>query len=211
MPNTLPFRYLAISDQQVCPEPVPERVNRLFSLGVPAVQLRDKQQSDRTRYEWLRTVGSDSNHLLVNGRWDLAVLSDADGVHCPTDGLPLDVMHQLGEDKLLYGASTHSLEEVRRAETAGADYVTFGPVFPTPSKPDVSRVECPGPEGLSRVTDETNLPVLALGGIGPDEVEACLDAGADGVAGIRALFEPEDPSDHWRHIDSTVTTYFGET
>lgn len=207
MSNHPPFRYLAISDQGVCPDPVSERINRLFELGVPAVQFREKTQNDRIRHEWLRRVDSGPGRLLVNGRWDLATLASADGVHSPADGLPIEVLRELN-NSFLYGASTHTGREVRNAEQSGTDYVTFGPVYPTPSKPNLDEDDVPGLEALSKITDETDLPVLALGGVTPSRVRDCLDAGADGVAGIRALFEPDDPAENWKRIQSTLTNYF---
>lgn len=211
MKNRLPFRYMAITEQSVCPEPIPRRINRLFEIGVPAVQLRDKTRNDRRRFNWLRSIEPGHRTLLVNGRWDLAVLSGADGVHQPGDGLPIDVMESLGDTQFLYGVSTHSLEEVRRAETAGADYVTFGPIFPTPSKPQLDEAEVPGLEGLSEVTDEASLPVLALGGVTPDRLKACLDAGAYGAAGIRMLLKPENPVKNWSTIRTILDNTVGRT
>lgn len=209
MQNGLPFRYMAISGESVCPEPVPERINRLLELGVPAVQLRDKHRSDRTRFDWLRRVDPARGFLIVNGRWDLAVLADADGVHCPGNGVPLTELKKLNHRNFFYGVSTHTLDEILEAETAGADYVTFGPVFPTPSKPDRTESDIPGLDGLNEVTDRTDIPVLALGGIGADDTEACLEAGAYGIAGIRALFGPRDPSNAWTKIESKLEEFHG--
>ncbi|MFB6346192.1 MAG: thiamine phosphate synthase [bacterium] len=201
---------MAISDRSVSPEPVPDRLNRLLEFGVGAVQLRDKTASDRIRYSWLKQVNPSGKYVLVNGRWDLAALTGSDGVHCPSTGLPLSVLRSLrSRNDFIYGRSTHSLEDVLKAQEEGMDYVTFGPIFPTPSKPELDRENCPGLKGLSKVTDETNIPVLALGGVTVDRIKKCLEAGAYGAAGIRALFEPEDPSRHWREIHSTLNDFFG--
>ena len=88
----------------------------------------------------------------------------------------------------MIGVSTHSAEEVGEARRAGADYVTFGPVFPTPSK--AAYGSPPGVGGLRRAVAE-GLPVIALGGVVPERLEAIADAGAFGAAGIRSFRETE--------------------
>ncbi len=196
--NASPPRYLAISDRSVCPEPIPRRVRRLLDLGVPAVQLRDKETDDRTRYGWIRTLRDRSDRLLVNSRADLAALGDLAGVHRAQHALPVPVLRSVMEEGMV-GVSTHSLKEARQAESRGADYVTFGPVFPTPGKTRAAEPR-PGLSGLERVCRRVRVPVLALGGVDPSRVPECLEAGAHGAAGIRALFGVEDPSDPWSRI-----------
>jgi thiamine-phosphate pyrophosphorylase len=191
---------MAISERTVCPEPVPDRLNRLSRMGVPAVQIRDKSLEDRKRFEWIRQRENQETLWLVNGRADLALLGGLDGIHRSSSGVPLEDLVKIGGDDLLYGQSTHSLQDVRRAFKRGADYVLFGPVYPTPSKPNLAREDLPGLKGLDRVTDQVDGPVLALGGIRPDRIPACRDAGAYGVAGIRVLFEPDDPRKNWHRI-----------
>lgn len=204
MSNPLSFRFMAISEQSVCPEPVPDRLNRLSDLGVPAVQIRDKSVDDRTRYKWLHKTKRQETDWLMNGRVDFALLEDLDGVHRPSNGIPLQELIRIGGKDLIYGQSTHSFDEARRAFEQGADYVLFGPVFPTPSKPNLGNDDIPGLDGLETVTNRVDGPVLALGGITPDRVPACLDAGAYGVAGIRVLFAPENPRSNWNQIQNSL-------
>lgn len=207
MSNCPTFRYIAISEQSVCPEPVPRRAERLLQLGVPAVQIRDKSTSDRTRYEWTRSIEQpETGSLLINGRADMAVLNGLDGVHAPADGLETSDLRSLLDEDGIVGRSTHTREEVLRADRNGADYVTFGPVFPTESKPDLDRDSIPGVEELSEVCKLTSVPVFALGGVStPDDIRECLDAGAYGVAGIRALFAGEDPEETWERLKPILT------
>jgi len=82
----------------------------------------------------------------------------------------------------LIAVSTHTVDEVRRAESEGADFAVFGPVFPTQSKP--GQREIPGLGGLREACAATSLPVAALGGITAQRIAACADAGAAGIAGI---------------------------
>lgn len=135
------------------------------------------------------TRGSQTR-VLVNDRSDIARAAGADGVHLTTQSLPADVVRRTYGSEFLIGVSTHSREEALTAQLGGADFIVFGPVFDTESK----RVfgEPQGVEKLREVTSELkNFPVLAIGGITMDNVEACLEAGASGVAAIRLLNDAE--------------------
>ena len=124
--------------------------------------------------------------MIVNGRADIALAAGAVGVHLPSNGVsPAALRHRFGEG-LLIGCSTHSLEEAQCAQARGADYVTFGPVFATPSK--AAYGPPPGLEGL-RQACQIGIPVIALGGIGAKDVAAIAAVGAYGVAGIRAFHD----------------------
>lgn len=105
---------------------------------------------------------------------------------------------------MIIGKSTHTLRDVQEANQLGLDYVLFGPVFPTPSKPARDEDDIPGLRGLARAVGTASVPVLALGGVTPERVSVCLDAGAYGVAGIRALFSPEDPQENWTQIQEAL-------
>lgn len=150
---------------------------------VGMIQVREKDLEARDLLDLVRAVmeiarGS-STKVLVNDRLDVALAADADGVHLPANGLPIASVRPLIR---LLGVSTHGLDDVRNAETAGADFVVFGPVFDTPGKTPV------GVNRLRAVAAATKLPVLAIGGIHPDNIAQVLEAGAAGIAGIR-LFQ----------------------
>ncbi len=199
--RTIPFRYMAISDREVCPDPIPERVRELLDLGVPAVQIRDKTVSDRTRWEWLRSLpGNHRENVLFNSRVDFVVLAGLGGVHRARSSISTRSIRRVAKAELWVGVSAHDTGEALKAQQLGADYCTFGPIYPTPSKPRREVGEIPGLEGLDSVCRAVDIPVLALGGVGPGKVEACLEAGAHGVAGIRALFGPSDPAGAWNDI-----------
>lgn len=205
MVDSPPFRYLAISDRGVCPDPIPDRCNRLAELGVPGLQVRDKEASDRERWNCIENLREhEGTSVLVNGRIDVAILGGLDGLHLPSSSPPVTRLRPLTDRSLIVGQSTHTIDEVREASRVDLDYVLFGPVFPTPSKPDRGEDDIPGLRGLERAADASSIPVLALGGVTPGRVRPCLDAGADGVAGIRALFGPEDPRENWTKIQETL-------
>lgn len=108
---------------------------------------------------------------------------------------------------MIIGRSTHNVEQVKEASEKEFDYVLFGPVFPTPSKPNRTEENLPGLEGLEQATESADIPVLALGGVGPEKITDCLSAGANGAAGIRALFAPEEPKYNWKKIKTALSNY----
>ena len=132
------------------------------------------------------TRGSNTR-LLVNDRVDIARAAGADGVHLTARSLPAEVVRDICGPEFLIGVSTHSLAEARGAQAAGADFVLFGPIFETASKRAFGE-----PQGLDKLRDVTRdlgeFPVLAIGGITSENSEACIAAGARGIAGI-SLFE----------------------
>ncbi len=165
----------------------------LAAAGVGGVQVRAKDLADRDLLDLVRRTRASlppSTALLVNGRPDVALVAEADGVHLPADGLPVAVARRLAARlgrELLVGRSTHRPDEVAAARDEGADYVTFGPVYPTPSK--AAYGEPPGLAGLSRAV-ALGLPVLALGGVSASRLGEVAAAGAAGAAGIRMFLDP---------------------
>lgn len=195
-------RLLAISDS-ACrgDESLISWLQRVAAAGVDTAQLREKQLTDRQLYEQARearkTVSS-SLRLFVNGRPDIALAAGCEGVHLPAAEQSAAAIRQQFGPHLLLGRSTHSVREVADARRNGFDYVTFGPVFATPSK--VRYGPPPGLEGLRRAV-EVEIPVIALGGISAADWERLEALGAHGVAGIRAFHDSESLEyfTHYRH------------
>jgi thiamine-phosphate pyrophosphorylase len=176
--------------------PLVDVVTACLAAGLPAVQVREKDLGAgelhalaRALRERTRSTGA---RLLVNDRVDVALAVRADGVHLPVAGLPPAVARTLLRPGTLLGCSTHSAEEARRAAEAGADYVVFGPIYDTPSK----RVYGPprGLETLATLAGQVGCPVIAIGGVTADRLPELREAGAAGVAVIRALLAAPDPS-----------------
>ena len=136
-----------------------------------------------------------STRILVNDRLDVALTSQAGGVHLGKKGLPpedaLRLVKSLHREKdFRIGVSCHSLEAAKAAERGGADYLFFGPVFATPSKAVYG-----APQGLQRLAEvcrSVALPVLAIGGITLENAADCLSAGASGIAAIRLFQDATD-------------------
>ncbi len=125
--------------------------------------------------------------FIVNDHADIAAAVDADGVHLGQDDLPIEFARKLlGKDKLI-GISTHSLEQARAAEAAGADYIGFGPIFTTSTK-DAGQTQ--GIQNLTIIKNSVAIPVIAIGGINQANVQVIAQAGADGVAVISVRYWP---------------------
>lgn len=190
-----PPRLLAVSAGRVASRGKDPRfdawLDQLASAGIDAVQVREKHLDDRRLLEVVERARGRlpaKTLLLVNGRADIALAADADGVHLPSTGLPLAALRRRWGSALWIGRSTHSLDEVIAARNDGADYVTFGPVYPTPGK--TAYGPPPGLAGLRRAA-ATGVPVLALGGVGAEQLAEVAAAGAHGAAGIRAFHDPD--------------------
>jgi len=172
-----------------------ERVSQAIDGGAAIVQYRDKEgnSTDRSRRgEQLRRLCAAAGiPFIVNDDIRLALQLDADGVHLgQEDGNPVEARQLLGARKII-GVSTHTLEEARRAEAAGADYIGFGSMYPTASK-DVQHL--PGPELLARVRPKIGIPIVAIGGINRDNAGTVIDSGADAVAVISGILAQDDPA-----------------
>ncbi len=166
-------------------------LRRVADAGVDTVQIREKQLSDRSLYQLAlnaRRLLGERPRILINGRVDIALAAGCAGAHLPAAELSaLDLRRHFGSH-LLLGRSTHHPEEVAAARREGLDYVTFGPIFPTPTK--AAYGPPPGLAGLRKALSH-GLPVLALGGVGSENFAAVLAAGARGLAGIHAFHDPQ--------------------
>ena len=160
-----------------------ERVDRTLAANVDVIQLRDKTQSDDRLKEYaayLREKATESETIfVVNDRPDIAVISQADGVHLGQDDLSVfDARKIVGPD-ILIGRSTHSLEQAQAAVLDGADYIGVGPTFPSNTK---SFDDFTGVQLLRQVSESISLPAFAIGGISPENVDQVAAAGFQRVA-----------------------------
>ena len=187
---------------EVNPAGLLQRVKEALSGGVRIVQLREKALGGRTLLELalkMREVTAGFGaRLLINDRIDVTLLSGADGVHLGQSSVSAsEARGILGAGKLI-GVSTHSLTEARAAEADGADFVTFGPVYPTPSKalwgPPV------GTQALKEVSSSVRVPVYAIGGVKKENLREVIAAGAFGAAVISAVLAGEDPAKDAREL-----------
>lgn len=167
---------------------------RAVAGGATAIQLRDKTRP----YRELVRIGMEIREVtrpagalfIVNDRLDLALACGADGVHLGKNDLRCDTARQLSPPGFIIGVSVGSADEAVTAGQWGADYVAVSPVFATGSKDDAG----PG-HGLACLTEvraAVNIPVIAIGGIGPGNAGQVIASGADGIAVISAVVSQPD-------------------
>lgn len=177
--------------------------------GARFFQYRDKDLAPAERHELgvplARLWSGAGARVLVNGRADLAVCLGLDGVHRPGGGLPVECLRESFEDGGTVAASTHDREELVAAEEAGADFATLSPVFRSSSKPAYGPPL--GLDRFERLAGEVEIPVYALGGIRPERVEECLEAGADGVAVMSGIMGAEKPGRETERYLEALQTY----
>ncbi|QQS32606.1 MAG: thiamine phosphate synthase [Acidobacteriota bacterium] len=161
------------------------------SNGATHFQIREKQLSAARLLELVRdavrVVAGSGLKVLVNERADIAVAAGADGVHLTSRSFSAADVREAFGGELLIAVSTHSIDEVLRADEQGADLVVFGPVFDTPGKTTA------GIEKLKEACEKASgFPVIALGGIDISNAKDATEAGAAGVAGIRCFSTAEN-------------------
>lgn len=164
--------------------------------GVRAVQLREKDLKIRElldmAYRMRELTARYGAKLFINDRVDVAIATGADGVHLGKRSMPPQAARKVSKN-LIIGVSTHSLEEAIEAERDGADFITLGPVFFTPSKARYG--EPVGLGTLKGVCSSVSLPVFAIGGVKPEYIKDISDSGAKGVAVISAILGADDIKD----------------
>jgi thiamine-phosphate pyrophosphorylase len=174
--------------------------------GADVIQFRQKTGSTRSLIETAREMKAVCEAagalLIVNDRIDVALAARADGVHLGQEDFPLALARELLGEERVIGGSASGLEEALACVRAGADYVGFGPVFPTTSKADAGPAS--GLDGLRSIADAIDAPVIAIGGIDRANAARVMAAGAHGIAVISAVCCRPDPADAARSLCTLV-------
>jgi thiamine-phosphate pyrophosphorylase len=171
-----------------------EIARKVAEGGADVIQLRDKARTGKdmlTIAVQIREIARSSGvTFIINDRLDLALASDADGVHLGQEDLPVPFARKVSPRGFIIGTSVRTVQEALIAETEGADYVALSPIFDTPTKSDAGPGK--GLERLKEIKSAVSIPVIAVGGIGRGNVRQVMDAGADGVAVISAIVGQKD-------------------
>lgn len=167
----------------------------ILAGGAPLLQLRAKDQPAARFVELARAVKAAADRyaarLIINDRADIAKLVAAAGVHLGQDDLPPAAARDILGPRAIIGLSTHTVEQAEAAARAGiADYIGFGPIFPTTSKARPDAVQ--GLDALRAVRRRVSLPIVAIGGITARTMPEVLAAGADAVAMIGEIVRARD-------------------
>lgn len=173
--------------------------------GVTVLQLREKNISTLEFHNIaVKAKAITSKYkvpLIINDRIDIAMSSDADGLHIGQNDMPVAIARKiLGKDKII-GVSVRNLEEALTAVENGADYLGVGAVYPTGSKDDATLV---GLEILKVIKENVKIPVVAIGGINADNCRQVMSFNADGVAVISAIFGKSNIGDACKNLKDLV-------
>jgi thiamine-phosphate pyrophosphorylase len=191
----IPRLYAIMDPAQMGGRGVLEVFEVLLRAGVRLIQYRDKKGSAlqvfSEGFRLAERARAQGCVFILNDRADIAVACGAAGVHVGQDDLPVELARKVVGPSSWVGCSTHRLPEIRQADASSADYIAFGPIFPTASKerPDPTV----GLEGLRRARGATGKPLVAIGGITAENARSVIEAGADAVAVIRDLVASPDP------------------
>ena len=194
--------FVLITDRKVCGKKLTDIIEQAIDGGVGTVQLREKDLSTGDLYSLAKEIREITErkgaNLIINDRVDIATAVDADGVHLGWQSLEIDtVRRMIGQDKII-GFSAHSLEEAKRAENSGADYISISPIFDTVNKDYF--IEPLGVGEIGKIKAQINIPVIALGGINENNVSKVLKSGADGIAMISAILLSDSPGQAVKRI-----------
>ena len=170
--------------------------------GADTIQYRQKSGSTREMIEIARNMKRLCSEagvaFIVNDRLDVTIAAEADGVHLGQDDFPIPMAREiLGEGRII-GGSAATLDEALKCLSDGADYVGFGPVYPTSSKDDAGPVS--GIDILKQVVEIIPLPIIAIGGVGAENIPDVMRAGARGIAVISAVCCQDDPEEATRAL-----------
>lgn len=178
---------------------------KAIRCGADIIQLRDKIGRNIDMLNLARELRKISQNnktiFIINDRLDIALLSQADGVHVGQEDVPVkDVRKIIGKNKLI-GKSCHNLQQAMIAEKEGADYIGLGPIFSTQTKPGFKPI---GLDTVSEIVSRLKIPVFVIGGITTANIGQVLMAGAENVAVCRAICWQRDVCLAARHLKNVL-------
>lgn len=161
--------------------------------GVKIVQLREKNISTKDFYEKALKVKEICKNyealFIINDRLDIAQVVGADGVHLGQSDMPIEKAREILKDKFLIGATARNVEEAKRAELLGADYIGSGAIFGTNTKDNAKKLEM---EELKKIVASVKIPVFAIGGINIDNVSSLKNIGLQGICAVSGILSEKD-------------------
>ena len=206
MPQVESRLFLVTDRHQTNGRPLVPLLQRVLTVGMPAIQLRERDLSAREYVTLAREVqavmASRRSQLLINDRIDVALALEGVGVHLRSNSLPVSVARQLLGARRLLGVSVHAVEEGLLAQSQGADYVILGPIYETPSKlmfgPPL------GIHTLEKACRLVRIPIVGIGGVTAARAREMRRVGAFGVAVITAILGASDVESATRELLDAV-------
>jgi thiamine-phosphate pyrophosphorylase len=184
---------------------------QVVSGGADCIQLRAKGINDDEHLLLAREfvdICKDAGRLcIINDRVDIAVASDADGVHLGQNDLDIDQARKLIKRPLIIGKSTHGTDQLERARKENPAYLAVGPVFKSPTKPDVEAVGLGLVKKAVDLLDEAGIYSLAVGAVTPDNLEEVLSTGVNAVAVCSSICQSDDPEGQCRRFKQLICEY----
>jgi thiamine-phosphate pyrophosphorylase len=200
--------YVIIDPEVAGGRPEEEIARLAVEGGATLIQLRDRRREKGLQLEvarrLMRVCATPNLRFIVNDHVDLALAAGADGVHLGQKDLPVAIVRRKLMRQGIIGCSTNNVEEARRAQADGADYVSVGRLFPTTSKEDIRPATL---DTLRAVKKAVTIPVAAIGGITEDNIDAVLGAGADMVCVIATVVAAPDPREAARRLSSRIAAH----
>ena len=192
--KTLDLSLYLVTDKSDDVEKFLMTIEEAIKGGVSVVQIREKTADTLDFYNLaLKVKEITEKHnvpLIINDRVDVALAVDAEGVHVGQSDMPCDVTRALvGPDKIV-GVSAATIEEARKAESDGADYIGAGAVFPTTTKDDAPKIT---KKDLKEIVESISIPVVAIGGITLNNAHELNDTGIAGLSVVSAIMSSENP------------------
>ncbi|MHB8280062.1 MAG: thiamine phosphate synthase [Candidatus Humimicrobiaceae bacterium] len=200
-----------ITDSRLTRRGIIEDIKSAINAGVKAIQYREKEKSTREMLkeaDKIKNICKKNNVLfIVNDGIDIALATDADGVHLGNNDMPYEIARELlGKNKII-GLTVHNMKEAKRAEKLGADYIGVSPIFKTRTKPDAGIPK--GLELIKEVKNNTTIPFVAIGGINENNIKSVLTAGAKSIAIISAIVTKSDVERECKKFRDIILTYYG--
>ncbi|MDR2096641.1 MAG: thiamine phosphate synthase [Treponema sp.] len=186
--------YLCMDKTLIPGRPIIEVVEEAIAGGVTMVQLREKEAATGEFYRIAREVQAVTQYrhvpLVINGRLDIALAVDADGLHIERTDMPLSVARHIAGDNLFIGFSASTVEDALLAQTEGADYLSMGTVYPAGNEADTE--EALMLEKLAEIRAAVKIPVVGTGGINADNAAEVMKTGAAGAAIASGILSQPD-------------------
>ena len=186
--------------------PIAGIANKIKASRVDILQYRNKKSEKRIILQEAqalsRLFANNKTIFIINDYVDIAKIIGSDGIHIGQGDISIETVRRiLGKDKII-GVSCHSLKQAIKAQNQGADYVSIGPIFPTPTKPEYKAV---GLKLIKKIKGKLKIPFFAIGGINKNNINEILAEGAEGVAICRAVCQNKDIKSAVKNLKTALT------